>query len=113
MSCQPRMAMTTAVSLGQAADQICLERDGASGSSISRLSSPEISRSVLVLVVVAMAAHLLTQALEDAAGQLGHFRRLDAAGPGRVHRELGDDPARAAAQHDDPVAQAHRLTHVV
>src|SRR5438874_1372391 len=100
MSCQPSTAITTAVSLGQAADQIWLARDGSWGSSTSRLSRPEISRSL----VIAMATHLLAQPLEDAAGQFGHLGRLDTAGTGRVHRELGHHPAGPAAEHDDPVA---------
>ena len=38
---------------------------------------------------------------------------VDPARPGDVDRELADDPARAARQQHDPVAEAHRLTHVV
>src|SRR5437764_15130060 len=119
MSCQPMTATATALSFGQVAAQILAAWPGSGGSMTSRLSRPEMtaSRSDVSTSTstspVAMTAHLLTKPLEDLAAQLGHFRRLDPAGAGRVHRELGDDPAGPAAQHDDAVAEAYRLAHVV
>src|SRR5215218_8101197 len=121
-SCQIPMARPTAASLGQAADQNRRARPGTASSWSSRASRPESSAARRSFAAgwtrpprsrIAMAAHLLAQALGDLTGESSDGRVLDAAGPGRVDPELLGHLPGAAREHDDAVAQAGRLPHVV
>src|SRR5579859_6865781 len=98
--------MERAASLGQTADHTATTREGAGGNTTSRWSWPDSSasrRAGRSRSVLAMAADLLAQLLEDARRQVGHLGRLDAAGPGRADAELGRDPPWPARQHDHTV----------
>src|SRR5215467_6916189 len=123
MSSQMPITIATASSLGHTPAQILLARSPAESLACrsSRLSSPA-SAAVSVPSAVAspagpgllpMADHLLAQPVGDRGGQPGDLCRVDPPRAADRDGELVDDPARAAAEHDHPVAQPDRLPHVV
>src|SRR5215831_503852 len=122
MSSQTPRTIAIARSLGQAAAQILRARPPAESRAwgISSRSSP--ARAVAsgpaavatpVAPVLAMADHLPAQPVGDGGGQPGDLRRVDPPWARDRHAELLDHPARAAAEHDHPVAEPDRLAHVV
>src|SRR5207237_10015318 len=118
MPCQIKSRRPKAASVGHAADQRRRALLGAGGMGKSRASMPFSSASCWLTpsaleLVVRMAAHLLAQSLDDVTGDTGDLGRLEAPGPVDLDRELGDHPAGAAREHEDPIAEAHRLPHVV
>src|SRR5262249_3065171 len=121
MSSQMTSTIAIASSLGHTAPQILRPPAESRACGISRRSSPAsaaASESAAVAgplapVSAAMADHLLAQAVGDRGGQAGHLRRVDPPRAADRDRELVDDPARAAAEHDDPVTEPDRLAHVV
>src|SRR5215831_4996480 len=123
MSSQMASTIAIASSLGHTAPQILRLAPPTESRAwgISRRSSPAsaaASESAAVAgplapVSAAMADHLLAQAVGDRSGQPGDLGRVDPPRPADRDRELVDDPSRAAAEHDDPVAEPDRLPHVV
>src|SRR6478672_2215799 len=120
-----QMASTIAMasSLGHTAAQIFrppLPTDSRAWG-MSRRSSPAsavasesaAAAGPLAPVSAAMADHLLAQPVGDRGGQPGHLGRVDPSRAADRVLELVDDPARAAAEHDHPVAEPDRLAHVV
>ena len=82
--------MAAAASLGHTADHSRHGRDGAVG----QLGLEVVEAGQLGVEgqdssagsVIAMAAHLLAEPVEDLAGQRGHLGRLDPPGPGGRRR---------------------------
>ncbi len=60
-----------------------------------------------------MAADLLAQVAGDLGGQRADLGRLDAARLLDVDLPLPDDPAGPRGQQHHPLAEPHRLAHVV
>src|ERR1700684_1187042 len=75
--------------------------------SSSSWSSPRSAWSV------AMTPYFLAEPVGELGGHGADLRGVDAALPLAGQVVLADDPARAAAEQDDPVAQPGRLPHVV
>src|SRR5262249_25577356 len=97
-SCQMPSAIAIARSLGQSSPQARAYHLGFGGSTISSASRPERSADTrsgsrgLVSSPVAMAAHLLAQALRDDRRLRRDLGGVDATGPRNRDRELGGNP---------------------
>ena len=122
-SCQMASTIAIASSLGHAAAQIFRPRPPAESRTcgISRRSSPAsaaASESAAAAgpwlrcqlpwrTISSRSRSVIVAASPATSGEsIRRGRRIG-------HRELVDDPARAAAEHDHPVAEPDRLAHVV